>query len=51
MWGECGHPGNMRKMYSNESPEAMDLLEKLLALDPKKRILAKEALKHPWFDS
>ncbi len=29
---------------------AVDLLEKLLALDPSKRIRASEAVKHPWFD-
>ena len=28
---------------------AIDLLEKLLALDPTKRISASEAVKHPWF--
>lgn len=33
------------------SPEAIDLLEKLLCLDPSKRIMAKEALSHPWFNS
>lgn len=27
----------------------LDLLEKIFVYDPKKRITAKEALQHPWF--
>ena len=40
----------MRKVFSDAAPDAIDLLEKLLDLDPNKRILAKEALQHPFFD-
>jgi serine/threonine protein kinase len=32
-------------------PEVVDLLQRMLELDPKKRITATEALKHPWFHS
>ena len=31
------------------NPLALDLLSKFLALDPKNRITAKEALDHPFF--
>lgn len=30
------------------APAAVDLLKKLLHVDPKKRITAREALQHPW---
>lgn len=32
------------------SDEAIDLLDKLLIVDPKDRITASEAMKHPYFD-
>ena len=28
----------------------LDLLRKIFVYDPKRRITAREALKHPWFD-
>ena len=31
------------------APDAMDLLTKLLVLDPQKRLTAVDALAHPWF--
>ncbi|KAK6589370.1 MAPK protein [Cryptosporidium xiaoi] len=34
-----------------DCPDAIDLLEKMLCFNPKKRISADEALSHPYFDS
>jgi serine/threonine protein kinase len=36
------------KQWKNISKEAKDLVSKLLTVDPKIRISAKEALEHPW---
>ena len=35
--------------WINSSKEVKDLIQKLLVLEPEKRLTAKEALKHPWF--
>lgn len=35
--------------FLNSSPEAQDLIIKLLEVNPEKRLSAKEALQHPWF--
>ncbi|BGP17384.1 hypothetical protein JCM10213_002867 [Rhodosporidiobolus nylandii] len=40
---------DLRMLFSAASPEAIDLLEKLLTYDPRRRITAKEALHHPYF--
>ncbi|ORY70635.1 kinase-like domain-containing protein, partial [Leucosporidium creatinivorum] len=42
---------DLRALFSAASAEAIDLLQKLLTYDPRKRITAKEALFHPWFSS
>jgi len=39
------------KLFPEANPEALDLLEKMLAFSPEKRITVKEALKHPYLDS
>ncbi len=36
-------------VWANISPSAIDLLLKLLVLDPQKRLSAEEALEHDWF--
>jgi len=34
--------------WAHISPEGKDLVSQLLVVDPKKRLSATEALKHPW---
>ena len=36
------------ELFKDISPEAKDFIDRCLALDPKKRITAAEALQHPW---
>jgi mitogen-activated protein kinase 1/3 len=37
------------KLYEGANPIALDLLEKMLTFNPKKRITIKECLEHPYF--
>ena len=39
---------NMLKMFPGANPEAVDLLQKMLQFDPRRRISVDEALAHPW---
>ncbi len=36
------------RMWGNISKEAVDLVKRLMAIDPKKRLSAAEALNHEW---
>ncbi|CAB3402911.1 unnamed protein product [Caenorhabditis bovis] len=43
------YPRRIRDEFEHIMPsQAVDLLDKLLSLDPKKRLTAREALNHPW---
>mmetsp|Transcript_27662 Transcript_27662/g.33582 ORF Transcript_27662/g.33582 Transcript_27662/m.33582 type:complete len:372 (+) Transcript_27662:400-1515(+) len=41
-------PRSLRELFPNASPEAEDLLRRLLQFNPNKRITAEEALRHPY---
>lgn len=42
-------PQNMALVVPELSPEGIDLLQKMLALNPSKRLSAEECLDHPYF--
>jgi len=48
MWNTYNLKGSMKKNVDNK---ALDLLEQMLVYDPSKRLSAKRALLHPYFDS
>ena len=37
------------QFFQGANPEAVNVLDKMLAVDPDKRITAEEALAHPYF--
>jgi len=37
-----------KSMWKNVSEEAVDLVKKLMTVDPKKRLTARQTLEHPW---
>ncbi|XP_072134741.1 mitogen-activated protein kinase 13-like isoform X2 [Mobula birostris] len=41
---------DLSSLFPNSSPSALDLMEKMLALDADKRLSAAEALSHPYFE-
>mmetsp|Transcript_969 Transcript_969/g.1211 ORF Transcript_969/g.1211 Transcript_969/m.1211 type:complete len:480 (+) Transcript_969:111-1550(+) len=47
--GEPARPRRLRQRFQSFSRLALDLVDKLLTLDPKQRIDAKEALDHEYF--
>ncbi len=46
---EVYHPKNLKEILPTLSDDGIDLLKKLLELDPEKRIMAADALQHPFF--
>ena len=42
---------NLADLIPGLEPEGLDLLSQFLQIDPSKRISAKDALSHPYFDS
>lgn len=41
---------DFRRIFPGTSPKALDLLEKMLQFDPRKRISVEQALAHPWLE-
>lgn len=44
------HPQSFDDLFPTLEPEGRRLLRSMLAYDPSKRITAREALRHPYFD-
>ena len=46
---ENAYRRTVREKFQNFPPDALDLVENLLVIDPQKRLTAKEARQHPFF--
>jgi serine/threonine protein kinase len=44
-------PADSETLLGTRDPLLINLVERLLAIDPRRRITAKEALRHPYFDT
>ena len=44
-------PKDFKEVFPGANPVALDLLQKMLILNPDKRITVDEALSHPYFDN
>lgn len=44
-------PKDFKEVFPSANPVALDLLQKMLILNPDKRITVDEALAHPYFDN
>ena len=42
-------PSSLQEFFPYANSQALDLLQKMLVLDPSERITAREALHHPFF--
>ena len=40
---------DFKQFFQGANPQAVDVLDKMLSIDPDKRITAAEALAHPYF--
>jgi cyclin-dependent kinase len=51
-WHDCPKwkPQPLDKYFTSLDKHGLDLLSRLLEYDPARRLSAKEALDHPWFD-
>jgi len=43
-------PKDFKELVPDLCPEGQDLLQQMLVFDPAKRISARQALKHPYFN-
>jgi serine/threonine protein kinase len=44
-------PMDGERLLGTQDPLLINLVERLLTIDPRRRIIAKEALQHPYFDA